>query len=105
MPPDSLPDDVRRLLDERAAAREERDLARADALRDRIAALGWEVQDAGGRSTARPILVREPEADPIEGAGNASTPRSSSPPKITRTTCCGSSAASPRTRPRRAGSW
>jgi GT2 family glycosyltransferase len=68
MPPNPLPDDVRRLLDERAAAREERDFARADALRDRIAALGWEVQDAGGRSTARPILVREPEADPVEEA-------------------------------------
>ncbi len=66
MPPDSVPDDVRRLLDERAAAREERDFERADELRDRIASLGWEVQDAGGRSTARPILVREPEADPID---------------------------------------
>ena len=66
MPPDPLPEDVRRLLDERAAAREERDFARADALRDRIATLGWEVQDAGGRSTARPILVQEPEADPID---------------------------------------
>ncbi len=67
MPPNPLPDDVRRLLDERAAARGERDFARADALRDLIAALGWEVQDTGSRSTARPILVREPEADPIEG--------------------------------------
>jgi GT2 family glycosyltransferase len=67
MPSDSVPDDVRRLLDERAAAREERDFERADELRDRIASLGWEVQDAGGRSTARPILVREPEADPIDG--------------------------------------
>jgi GT2 family glycosyltransferase len=66
MPPNPLPEDIRRLLDERAAAREERDFARADALRDRIATLGWEVQDAGGRSTARPILVREPDADPID---------------------------------------
>jgi Glycosyl transferase family 2 len=65
MPPDP-PVDVRRLLDERAAAREARDFGRADELRDRIEALGWEVQDVGGRSTARPILVREPEADPIE---------------------------------------
>jgi hypothetical protein len=67
MPTPSVPDDVRRLLDERAAAREARDWASADALRDRIAALGWEVQDADGRSTARPILVRPPEAaDPLE---------------------------------------
>jgi Glycosyl transferase family 2 len=67
MPPTPLPDDVRRLLDERAEARMERDWARADALRDRIAALGWEVQDRDGDSTARPMLVRAPEADPIEG--------------------------------------
>ncbi|MGH2417747.1 MAG: glycosyltransferase, partial [Candidatus Limnocylindria bacterium] len=56
MPPDFPPDDVQRLLDERSAARGERDWARADELRDRIAALGWEVQDADGRSTARPLL-------------------------------------------------
>jgi glycosyl transferase family 2 len=69
MPPTSLPDDVRRLLSERAGARAERDWARADELRDRIAALGWEVQDAEGGSTARPMLVREPEAPvPIEAA-------------------------------------
>jgi GT2 family glycosyltransferase len=67
MPPASLPDEVRRLLDERAAAREERDWARADDLRDRIATLGWEVQDVEGGSTARPILVRQPQAaDPID---------------------------------------
>lgn len=68
MPSTPLPDDVRRLLDERVEARAERDWARADALRDRIAALGWEVQDAEGGSTARPILVRQGAAgDPIDG--------------------------------------
>jgi len=67
MPPDSIPDDVRRLLEERADARSQRDWARADAIRDRIAALGWEVQDTEGATTARPILVREAEAsDPID---------------------------------------
>jgi Glycosyl transferase family 2 len=67
MPSTPLPDDVLRLLDERAEARAERDWARADALRDQIAALGWEVQDAEGGSTARPILVRDGAAgDPIE---------------------------------------
>jgi Glycosyl transferase family 2 len=66
MPTPSVPDDVRRLLDERAAAREARDWALADALRDRIAALGWEVQDVGGRSTARPILVPPEAADALE---------------------------------------
>ena len=63
MPPDSIPADVRRLLEERAAARSQRDWARADAIRDRIAALGWEVQDTEGATTARPILVpRQREA-------------------------------------------
>lgn len=53
----SPPPDVRALLEERAAAREARDWATADALRDRIAALGWEVQDSGGATTARPMLA------------------------------------------------
>lgn len=53
----SPPPDVRALLRERAAAREARDWGTADALRDRIAALGWEVQDSGATSTARPMLA------------------------------------------------
>lgn len=69
MPTPSLPADVRRLLDERASARAARDFARADALRDEIAALGWEVQDAAGGSTARPILARDatPEEALLDG--------------------------------------
>jgi cysteinyl-tRNA synthetase len=51
-----VPDAVRRLLEERGAARAARDWARADALRDELATLGWEVQDGAGTSTARPIL-------------------------------------------------
>jgi cysteinyl-tRNA synthetase len=39
------PDDVRRLAEERAAARASRDFAAADDLRDRILALGWVVRD------------------------------------------------------------
>jgi cysteinyl-tRNA synthetase len=54
----SLPDAVRRLVDARSDAREGRDWARADALRDELAALGWEVQDGPDGSTARPILTR-----------------------------------------------
>ena len=57
MPPDSVPPDVRRLLQERSTARRERDFDRADALRAEIAGLGWEVQDSGTKSTARPILT------------------------------------------------
>lgn len=55
-----LPDDVRRLLRERDAARAERDFDRADALRDELRQLGWEVQDARGGSTARPLLPDAP---------------------------------------------
>ena len=51
-----MPDAVRRLIDERRAAREARDWTRADALRDELATLGWEVQDGAKGSTARPIL-------------------------------------------------
>jgi cysteinyl-tRNA synthetase len=63
MSPDSVPSDVRRLLDERAAAREARDFDRADALRDQIAGLGWEVQDSGAGSSARPMLAGAPATD------------------------------------------
>jgi hypothetical protein len=70
MPDPELPDAVRRLLDERAEAREARDWARADALRDELTALGWEAQDSPSGSTARPILAAEPAesglADPAE---------------------------------------
>ena len=63
MTPDPVPEVVRRLLEARSQARAGREWARADALRDEIAALGWEVQDAGADSTARPILV----ADTVPG--------------------------------------
>lgn len=56
-----LPDDVRRLLAARSEARAVRDWSRADALRDELAALGWEAQDTAAGSTARPILA--PAAD------------------------------------------
>ncbi len=51
-----VPDAVRRLIDERREARDARDWARADALRDELAAMGWEVQDGAGGSTVRPML-------------------------------------------------
>jgi hypothetical protein len=43
--PPSVPDDVMALVEERQAARARRDWAAADALRERIAATGWSVQD------------------------------------------------------------
>ena len=52
----SVPDAVRRLIEDRREARDARDWARADALRDEIAVLGWEVQDGANGTTARPIL-------------------------------------------------
>ncbi|HET9416871.1 MAG TPA: glycosyltransferase [Candidatus Limnocylindria bacterium] len=57
-----LPDAVRRMLDERSAAREQRDWARADALRNELAALGWEAQDGPAGSSARPILTAAPSS-------------------------------------------
>ncbi|MDD5705854.1 MAG: cysteine--tRNA ligase [Kiritimatiellae bacterium] len=49
-----LPDDVRQLLDARAAARKARDWTQSDLLRDRLAAAGWEVRDtAGGQQVKR----------------------------------------------------
>lgn len=54
------PDEVRALVAERAAAREARDFGRADELRDRIEALGWEVQDGRSGSTVRPVLPPAP---------------------------------------------
>lgn len=42
---DGPPSDAVRLMQERESARQERDFSRADALRDRLQALGWVVQD------------------------------------------------------------
>ena len=56
---DGPPPEVERLIEERAAARAERDFEAADTLRERIRAMGWEVVDLPDGSTARPSL---PEA-------------------------------------------
>jgi cysteinyl-tRNA synthetase len=51
---DALPGDVQSLIDERAAARAGKDWARADALRDEITALGYELLDtAEGQKVRR----------------------------------------------------
>ena len=53
--PVAVPDEVVDLLRERDAARAARDYATADALRDRIGELGWEVVDEpSGSSVRRP---------------------------------------------------
>jgi GT2 family glycosyltransferase len=50
------------LLRERTAARASGDFARADALRDALRAIGWEVQDTPGGSVLRPVLPEAPVA-------------------------------------------
>lgn len=67
MSPHQPPPDVRRLLEERASARADRAWERADALRDEIAALGWEVADGPAGSDARPILAAA-GPDALDGA-------------------------------------
>lgn len=58
-----VPDVIRRLAAERAAARAAKDYARADALRDELAAAGWRVDDApgGGAPGLEPIVAATPE--------------------------------------------
>ncbi len=49
-----VPDDVKRLADERQAARVAKDFARADELRDRLADAGWSVEDSADGPVLRP---------------------------------------------------
>ncbi|HET9878670.1 MAG TPA: glycosyltransferase [Candidatus Limnocylindria bacterium] len=63
------PADVLELVEQRAAARSAGDFGRADALRDRIHALGWEVQDGPTGSTVRPTL---PDVSAAAGTGYVS---------------------------------
>ncbi|MBD3222385.1 cysteine--tRNA ligase [bacterium] len=51
--PDAVPEAIRSLVDERDHARQARDFARADALRDRIEAEGYSVEDGPHGSTVR----------------------------------------------------
>lgn len=50
------------LLRDRTAARASGDFARADALRDELRAIGWEVQDTPRGSVLRPVLPEAPAA-------------------------------------------
>lgn len=51
-----VPDEVKQLLAERDGARDRGDFHRGDELRDRLAAMGWEVMDTPEGSTVRPLL-------------------------------------------------
>jgi cysteinyl-tRNA synthetase len=52
--PETPSDEVRAVIDEREAARAAKDWQRSDELRDRIAALGWVVQDGPDGPTLVP---------------------------------------------------
>src|SRR6266511_3117941 len=65
----SPPPSVLDLVSERQAARERRDFARADALRDQVRAAGWLIRD----TAAGADLVEAPEWEPLDPA--ATTPR------------------------------
>lgn len=54
------PHEVRRLAEERAAARAAGEFDRADALRERIGDLGWEVRDGPGNYELSPTRGHEP---------------------------------------------
>jgi cysteinyl-tRNA synthetase len=50
-----VPPDVQALVEERDAARASRDFERSDAIRSRLAEMGWEVMDTGEGSRLRPL--------------------------------------------------
>ena len=60
--PRQAPDEVTRLVAERAEARAAGNFEEADRLRGRIRELGWEVMDAPGGTTLRPALPTQAEA-------------------------------------------
>ena len=53
-----VPAEVRSMLEERDAARAANDFARADAIREELAAQGWEVMDTPEGTTVRPLVSR-----------------------------------------------
>ena len=64
-----VPVDVERLLAERQDARAAKDFARADAIRDEIRALGFEIRDAAGGAT----VERLPHYEAVDAAHVEST--------------------------------
>jgi cysteinyl-tRNA synthetase len=54
-PPEEAPDSVRELAGQRERARERRDFATSDRLREEIAALGWEVRDGSSGFELLPL--------------------------------------------------
>ena len=52
---EEAPEELRRLVQERDAARAARDFARADAIRDELAAAGWQIRDTPDGSKLVPL--------------------------------------------------
>ena len=50
-----VPDEIRRLADERQAARQAKEYARADELRDKLSAAGWAVEDSADGPVLLPL--------------------------------------------------
>jgi GT2 family glycosyltransferase len=68
----TAPEDVERLARERADARAAKDFARADALRDRLAALGWSVVDTSDGYALEPLQIGAgPEAEAAADVASA----------------------------------
>jgi len=66
----AAPDEVIALAESRAAARSEKDFAKADELRDRIAAAGWTVIDEPGGWRLEPAAAPEATASGPVGAAD-----------------------------------
>jgi cysteinyl-tRNA synthetase len=53
-----VPDEVQALIEERDAARDAKDFARGDEIRDRLTSMGWEVMDTPDGTSVRPLATR-----------------------------------------------
>ncbi|HSL10023.1 MAG TPA: hypothetical protein VLA82_01740, partial [Actinomycetota bacterium] len=67
-----VPSEIHRLVDARAAARAAKDFARADEIRDELAAAGWRIVDGSdGRSTVEPVAPVDASAARAAASGDA----------------------------------
>ena len=62
VPPPTPPEEVRRLVAERADARADGDYQEADRIRERVRELGWEVMDSPRGTTVRPVVPSQADA-------------------------------------------
>ncbi|MCP4221812.1 MAG: cysteine--tRNA ligase, partial [Actinomycetia bacterium] len=51
----AVPEEIQVLVDERQSARQAKDFARADTIRDELVAAGWTVEDSAAGPVARPM--------------------------------------------------